>query len=155
MTSFCVQGGRGVKKVPKYACILIQSSLLENSDHSEICFCGQHSQQDRSYQVKGHEILSRRWCQKLCHLCLSQSCDFRIKSHEIKGNNTNESQGNKIKLHKLPDLSSAPAANNSSSPTGGEDMDILEMLGQSQSYPIDLKFGRPRATTNEKIVLTR
>ena len=27
MTSFCVQGGRGVKKAPKPACILIQSSL--------------------------------------------------------------------------------------------------------------------------------
>ena len=27
------------------------------------------------------------------------------------------------------------------------------MLGQSESYPLDLKFGRPRVTTNEKIVL--
>ena len=31
MTSFCVQGGGGVKKVPKYACILIQSSLSLSS----------------------------------------------------------------------------------------------------------------------------
>jgi len=51
-------------------------------------------------------------------------------------------------------VKASAAANNSSSSTGGEDMDILEMLGQSQAYPIDLKFGRPRATTNEKIVLT-
>ena len=31
MTSFCVQGGRGVKKVPKYACILIQSSHVRSA----------------------------------------------------------------------------------------------------------------------------
>ena len=33
------------------------------------------------------------------------------------------------------------------------DRDVLEMLGQSDSYPLDLKFGRPRVTTNEKILL--
>ena len=32
MTSFCGQGGRGVKKVPKYACILIQSSQRKLGD---------------------------------------------------------------------------------------------------------------------------
>jgi len=48
--------------------------------------------------------------------------------------------------------SSGTTTNDSS--TGNEDRDVLDMLGQSKSYPIDLKFGRPRATTNEKIVLT-
>ena len=50
--------------------------------------------------------------------------------------------------------SSGTTANDAST-SGNEDRDVLEMLGQSKSYPIDLKFGRPRATTNEKIVLTR
>jgi len=49
---------------------------------------------------------------------------------------------------------SSGTTTNDSSTAGNEDRDVLEMLGQSKSYPIDLKFGRPRATTNEKIVLT-
>ncbi len=31
--------------------------------------------------------------------------------------------------------------------------DILEVLATEQNYPISIKFGRPKLTTNEKIML--
>ena len=31
--------------------------------------------------------------------------------------------------------------------------DILELIANEENYPIAIKFGRPRLTTNEKIML--
>jgi len=35
----------------------------------------------------------------------------------------------------------------------GSSQDLFEMLKDSSNYPLNLKFGRPKITTNEKIVL--
>lgn len=37
---------------------------------------------------------------------------------------------------------------------GGTAIDVLEFLENAENYPVQLKFGKPQLTTNDKLVLT-
>lgn len=39
-----------------------------------------------------------------------------------------------------------------SSKVKGERKDVLQILADEQNYPINIKFGRPKLSTNEKII---
>ena len=57
--------------------------------------------------------------------------------------------------HSLLSLNGTPVIVNGNKAVleGQEDKDVFDIINNKDNYPLNLKFGRPRITTNEKIVL--